>query len=136
LELQPPRRYFSPVQILVGTLLGGPIAGGFLASCNHGAFGSASRGRATLLVSCLVTAALVIAGHSLADPTDAPMLAGVVAGMFGVYARLAFTAEIGQRRRQGWTQHTWWRAVGISLAFSVAMLLLAAAAVLQFGIGP
>lgn len=132
------RQYFSPWQILVGTLLGGPMAGGYLIASDHNAFGAADRGRAALLVSCLVVAAGVVLGHELGnqvDPADGSLVAGVIAGSYGVYARRVFTAEIARRSGAGWVRHSWGRVVGISLAILIAMLSLMALAMAGLGMG-
>lgn len=135
MEPQPPGRYYSPWQVLVATILGGPMAGGFFIAADYSAFGAAARGRAALAVSCLLIVAGVLLQSHFApqlDPEAAPMVAGLIAGLYGVYARAAFTAEIGRRRGAGWAQHDWARVIGISLAFLVAAVLIALTAS-QFG---
>ena len=139
MEPKPPGHYYSPWQILIGTILGGPLAGGFLIASDHSAFGAAGRGRLALMVSCLVIVGAVLLQGTLGshlDPADGSIVAGLVAGFYGVYARVALTAEIGRRRGLGWLPHPWFRVVGISLGFFVAMLLLVALAALAFGTLP
>jgi hypothetical protein len=127
LEHKAPGRYYTPWQILIGTILGGPMAGGFLIAGDHSAFGAAGKGRLALGVSCLVIVAIVLlrgAGADTLDPVEGSIIAGFVAGLYGVYARVALTAQIASRRTAGWTPHTWPRVLGISFAFMVAILLL------------
>jgi hypothetical protein len=131
-----PGRYFSPWQVLVGTILGGPLAGGFLIASDHTAFGAAGKGRAALLVSCLVIVGGVFLQNALGsqlDPAGASMVAGFVAGIYGVYARFALTADITRRRGAGWVPHTWSRVLGISLGFLAAIVLLLALAAPDLG---
>ncbi|MBS0580347.1 MAG: hypothetical protein JSR36_13920 [Proteobacteria bacterium] len=131
MEAQSPGRYYSPWQVLVATIIGGPMAGGFFIAGDYSAFGAAGRGRAALIVSCLVIVAGVLLQGNLTaqmDPEDASIVAGLIAGLYGVFARAAFTAEIGRRRGAGWTQHDWARVIGISMGFLVATLLLVALA--------
>jgi hypothetical protein len=138
LEQKAPGRYYTPWQILVGTILGGPMAGGFLIAGDHSAFGAAGKGRVTLGISCLVIVAVVLlqgAGADKLDPVDGSIIAGLVAGLYGVYARVALTAQIASRRTAGWVPHTWPRVLGISFAFMAAILLLLSLAAPNLG-GP
>ena len=139
LEHKSPGRYFSPWQVLVGTILGGPMAGGYLIASDHSAFGAAGRGRATLVISCLVIVGGVALQSALGDrfnPADGSVVAGLVAGCYGVYARVALTGEIARRGGLGWLPHSWLRVLGISLGFLAAMLLLVALAAPQLGTAP
>lgn len=139
MEPKSPGRYYSPWQVLVGTILGGPLAGGFLIASDHSAFGAAARGRATLIVSCLVIVAAVLLQGALGDrlaPSDGSIIAGLVAGLYGVYARVVLTAEIARRRGLGWLPHAWSRVLGISFGFFLAMLLLVALAAPALGAAP
>jgi hypothetical protein len=43
------QRYYSPGQVLLAALLGGPLAGGYLVSRDHSLFGSPRKAKATLL---------------------------------------------------------------------------------------
>jgi hypothetical protein len=139
LEPKSPGRYYSPWQILVGTILGGPMAGGFLIASDHSAFGAAGRGRATLVVSCLVIVGGVLLQGALGDrldPADGSIVAGLVAGFYGVYARVALTGEIARRRGLGWLPQPWSRVLGVSFGFLLAMLLLVALAAPALGTAP
>ncbi len=139
MEPKSPGRYYSPWQILVGTILGGPMAGGFLIASDHSAFGAAGRGRATLVVSCLVIVGGVLLQGALGDrldPADGSIVAGLVAGFYGVYARVALTGEIARRRGLGWLPQPWSRVLGVSFGFLLAMLLLVALAAPALGTAP
>jgi hypothetical protein len=138
LEQKAPGRYYTPWQILVGTILGGPMAGGFLISADHSAFGAAGKGRVALVVSCLVIVGIFMlqgAGADRLDPVDGSIIAGFIAGLYGVYARVALAAEIASRHTAGWVPHTWPRVLGTSFAFLAAILLLLSLAAPNLG-GP
>lgn len=139
MELKAPGRYFSPWQVLVGAIIGGPLAGGFLIAADHSAFGAAGKGRLALMVSCLVIVAGVLLQGVFAsrlDPADGSIVAGLVAGCYGVYAQVAFTADIARRRGLGWQPHTWGRTVTVSLGFFVAMITLVLLAAPQLSLAP
>ncbi len=139
MQQKSPGRYFSPWQILAGTILGGPMAGGFLIASDHSAFGAAGKGRVTLTISCLVIVGCVLLENAVGnrlDPAAGSIVAGLVAGFYGVYARMALTGEIARRRGLGWLPHSWSRVLGISVGFLVAMLLLAALAAPSLGTPP
>jgi hypothetical protein len=139
LEHKSPGRYYSPWQVLVGTILGGPMAGGFLIASDHSAFGAPGRGRATLAASCLVIVGGVFLGTASGYPLDeaeGSIAAGLVAGFYGVYARVALTAEIARRRGAGWVPHAWSRVLGISFGFLAALVLLVALAAPNFSAAP
>ncbi len=138
MEQKAPGRYYTPWQILVGTILGGPMAGGFLIGADHSAFGAAGKGRVALVISCLViVAGVLLQGENAAkiDPVDGSIIAGFVAGLYGVYARMALSAQIASRSTAGWVPHTWPRVLGISFAFMAAILLLLSLAAASLG-GP
>jgi hypothetical protein len=139
LEPKSPGRYFSPWQVLVGTIVGGPLAGGFLIASDYSAFGAAGKGRVTLVISCLVIVGGVLLQSAFAsrlDPADGSIVAGLVAGLYGVHARVALMGEIARRRGLGWQSYSWSRALGISLGFFAAMILLLLLAAPQLGMPP
>jgi hypothetical protein len=105
------------------------MAGGYLAARDHTLFGSPGRGRWVLLASVAVIMGLLyIAGP---QPEEGPSLGlpFLVAILYRIYAQVALDPLIAQRRTQGWLPFSWWRAVGISLAFLAGVLTLAVAAV-------
>jgi hypothetical protein len=134
LQDKSPGRFYSPWQILVGTVIGGPMAGGFFIAGDYTAFGAAGRGRLAIAVSCLVIVAGVLVQGSLAaqtDPEDGWIVAGMIAVLYGVFARAALAGELRQRMGAGWIAHDWSRVLAISLGFLVATLLLVGLAASQ-----
>jgi hypothetical protein len=112
------------------------MAGGYLIASDHSAFGAAGKGRLTLSVSCLVIVGSALLERALGDrldPAAGLVLAFLVAGFYGVYARVALGGEFARRRGLGWLPHPWSRVLGISLGFFVAMVLLVALAASSLG---
>jgi len=64
--------------------------------------------------------------------SGAPIV-GVVTGLYRWYAGTVFDKEISLRAADGWTRHSWWRVVGLSLAFLVVLFLFAAIFVFATG---
>ena len=128
------QRYYSSTQIAVATLIGGPLAGGYLASRDYALFGHPEKGRIILIISCAAIIGLLYLGSIVplqASRTALPFIAVIA---YRVYATFAFDPTIAQRKSEGWLQYSWWRAIGISLAVFIAMLLLMFVAVSWFNI--
>jgi hypothetical protein len=134
LETSTAQRYYSSMQIGVATLIGGPLAGGYLAASDHTAFGAPDKGRWVLLASAVVIVGLIYMASFLPDEAPYSGLPFLVAILYRIYAQYALEPAIAQRRAEGWLQFSWWRAVGISLAFLAGVLALAVAAVALFKI--
>jgi len=122
----PERRYYTPGQVTLATLLGGPLAGGYLFSRNYSLFGSRKKAKIALLWSLAVSVAAIGLGFALPAHTSRTVPAAIVAGMYRWYAKEAFHGTIAERQAQGWLRYSWWRVVGLSVAFLVLMILLAA----------
>jgi hypothetical protein len=127
LETPVAKCYYSSLQIGVATLIGGPLAGGYLASRDYALFGAPDKGRWTLVASAAAVVGLICIG-SLLPKGAAQLLPLLIPIAYRIYAQYAFDPTIAQRRAQGWLQFSWWRIVGISLAFLAAILLLAVVA--------
>jgi len=119
------QRYYSPWQICVAAVLGGPLASGYLASRNYIFFKAPSKAMAALLVSVVVFIALLGFGYSSPKNGSGAGLALIVAGFYRWHAQVAFEPGIAQLRSEGWTRHSWWRVIGLSLAILLAVLVLA-----------
>jgi hypothetical protein len=116
-------RYCTPWQIGVAAILGGPLAGGYLASRNHALFGTQRKARTTLALSALLVCGLLYVSSLALPHASGTPIAAAVAGGYRWYAGATFDGEIAQRRAAGWLAHSWWRVMGISLLVLVAMLL-------------
>ena len=118
-EVSAERRYYSPWQICVAALLGGPLAGGYFASRDHQLFGSPTKAKRTLIVAAVVLAGAIWAGYVLPEHASRAIPAAIIAAIYRQYAEAAFSEAISQRKEQGWVRDSWWRVVGVSLAFLV-----------------
>ena len=125
-----PQHYYSPWQITVGTLIGGPLAGGYLAAHDHTLLGEPGKGRVTLAVSCVVIVLLLYLGSVLPERSPTSILPFAVALGYRYYASFAFDAVLSRKSAEGWVQQSWWRAVGLSFAFLAAMVAIIALAVI------
>lgn|ERR1700681_1807221 len=123
-EDSPEQRYYTPGQVLLAAILGGPLAGGYLVSRDHSLFGSPKKARATLLWSCVVLIGMIGLGYSLPEHSSETIPAAIVAGMYRWYAKESFQSTITQRQNQGWLRYSWWRVVGLSVGILVLMLAL------------
>ena len=119
-----PPRYYTPWQITIATILGGSLAGGFLARRNHILFGAPTKAIVVSVVSVVVLIGAIVAGMMM--PPNASRSAGafLVAIGYRWYAESAFAAQISSRKAEGWGQHSWWQVIGISVAFLAGTLLL------------
>jgi hypothetical protein len=122
----PERRYYTPGQVLLAAILGGPLAGGYLFSRNYSLFGFPKKAKAALLWSLAVSIAAIGLGFALPAHTSRTVPAAIVAGMYRWYAREAFQSAIAERQAQGWLRYSWWRVAGLSVAFLVLIIVLAA----------
>jgi hypothetical protein len=119
-----PQRYYTPWQIAVATILGGSLAGGFLAFRNNVLFRAPRKATVIAVVSVIVFICAIIAGVMMPPHASRSGVAFLIAIGYRWYAESAYAAEISNRRAEGWVQHSWWRVVGIAVAFLVSMLVL------------
>ena len=122
----PEQHYYTPGQVTLATLLGGPLAGGYLFSRNYSLFGSPKKAKTVLLWSLAVSVAAIGLGFALPAHTSRTVPAAIVAGMYRWYAKEAFQGTIAERQAQGWLRYSWWRVVGLSVGFVVLIIVLAA----------
>ena len=92
----PERRYYTPGQVTLATLLGGPLAGGYLFSRNYSLFGSRKKAKIALLWSLAVSVAAIGLGFALPAHTSRTVPAAIVAGMYRWYAKEAFQGTIAE----------------------------------------
>jgi uncharacterized membrane protein YfcA len=119
-----PRRYYTPWQIAVATLIGGSLAGGFFASRNYLLFGARKKAAAIAVVSVLVLIVAIVVGSRM--PRDVPRsgFAFLIIIAYRWYAEGAFASNIAARQSEGWTRQSWWQIAWISAAFLVGMLVV------------
>jgi hypothetical protein len=117
------QRYYTPWQVCVGTIIAGPLAGGYFAYRDHQLFGNQKKASATLLVSGVVLIGLLGLSALLRKGDSTVVLTCLVASIYRLYAAGAFDSEISRRRISGWTSESWWRVFGISISILVGILL-------------
>jgi hypothetical protein len=124
--------YYTQWQITVGTLLGGSLAGGFLTLRNHLLFGDKRKAVVVVIASVVVLIGSILAGIMLPPHVSRSAGALLIAGAYRWYAEAAFASRISNAKTEGWKQYSWWRAIGISVAFSVGMVLALLLGILAF----
>jgi hypothetical protein len=128
-------RFYTPWQICLGALLGGPLAAGYFYSRDHILFGSPGKARTSLILGGVLLCCLFAIGISFpprhGHEMNEMLPPAMIAGMYRWFAQKTFDETISLRRGQGWTAQSWWRVVGLAtvgliltLAISIALFLL------------
>jgi hypothetical protein len=128
-----PRRYYTPWQIAVATILGGSLAGGFLALRNHILFGAPTQAAIVGVLSGVVAIGAIVAGVMMPPHVSRMACAFPIVIAYRWYAESAFGGQISNRKGEGWAQYSWWRVVGISVAFLAGVVLFGIVGILIFG---
>ena len=118
------QRYYTPGQVFLATVLGGPLAGGYLFSRNYSLFGLPTKAKAVLVWSVVILICGIALGYALPEHSGGTGIAATIAGMYRWYAKEAFEGKIAERQHLGWLQYSWWRVVAISVGFLVLVLVL------------
>ena len=84
------------------------------------------------LISAVIIAGLIYVSTLLPKGTSGSFLAFLVAVVYRTYAHYVLDPTIAEGKSVGWLQFSWRRAMGISLAFLLATLAIAFAAVFLF----
>jgi|SRR5580704_5291196 hypothetical protein len=116
-------RYYTPAHVLLGSLLGGPIAGGYLVSRNHALFGAPRRALIALLVSGVVLLGVFALGL-LAPQASRILPPIIIAILYRSYAEHKFSQPIARSLEQGWMPYSWWRVVGITIVLFLSSIIL------------
>jgi hypothetical protein len=130
-----PRRYYTPWQIGVATIIGGPLAGGFFARRNYLEFGAPKKAAVIAGVSILVSIVAIFLGSRMPPQVPRSGFAIMIIIAYRWYAEGAFASSISVGRSEGWTQQAWWQVIWISAAFLVGMLLVLFLGLLLFNKG-
>jgi hypothetical protein len=130
-----PRRYYTPWQISVATIIGGPLAGGFFARRNYLEFGAPKKAAAIAGVSILVSIVAIILGSLLPPHVPRSGFAFMIVIAYRWYAESAFAGNIAARKSEGWTHQSWWQVISISVAFLVGSMLVLFLGLLLFDKG-
>jgi len=124
-------RFYTPWQICVGAIIGGPVAAGYFYSRDYILFGLPRKAMTSLILSGVLLCCLFAIGISLPEHGSGTGFAVAVAAMYRWFAQKTFDQTISLRRDKGWTAYSWWRVIGLSiigltltLAVLFALLLL------------
>jgi hypothetical protein len=130
-----PRRYYTPWQIAVATIIGGPLAGGFFASLNYLLFGARKKAATIAVVSVLVCIVAMVVASLMPPHVPRSGFALLIIGAYRWYAEGAFAGNIAARKSEGWTHQSWWQLISISVAFLVGSMFVLFLGLLLFDKG-
>jgi hypothetical protein len=125
----PTERLYSPGQAALAAFLGGPFAGAWFIAANLRALGRRGQALPALLIGFLATAALF--SLAVVMPENIPTFAFTI-GVCGTAAGIThvmFSRDIERHERAGGDLGSWWRVVGISLLWGLAIVVLVFAVV-------
>jgi hypothetical protein len=128
----------SPVQLLAAGILGGPLAGAWLARTNYNAIGQPDEG--FIVVGWSLAALIPVVGIMILLPGPIPWI--VLPPVFGLairaLAEMKFGAIVRQHRAEGGLLISWPLVIGtalLNLAISVTLFYLAVFILSAFGLG-
>ena len=129
-EAPPEARLYSSLQIAAATFIGSPLIGGWLIAANHKTLARPEQANQAIILSVVVTLALI--GLGIVLPERFPRVALSVAGAVGfrAWAETRFSIVLEKHRAAGGSLFSWWRVVGLALlaaaiVFTVAVTLVA-----------
>jgi hypothetical protein len=117
-------RLFTPNQVVVAVLLGGPVALIYVLRANFNVLGQTSLARRVLILGVVGIVALAATVVAFPDVPNSPFIVAQVVVARGV----ATTYQ--QPPRGQWDFHTYWRAVGLGVISLVASVVIVGALVL------
>lgn len=128
----PPYKLYDRSSIVIATVLGSPLAGGWLMALNYRRLGDRSTFRTCLILSFLGTAGLMALGFLL--PERIPSAPFAIAGIFAMAGIAKLQApQLDQHRVRGGQLASRWKAAGVGLLFLVLISLIAVGVVLLSG---
>lgn len=125
-------RIYTPWQVCVSCLIGGPAAATWLISENFRVFNDRKKQKLTFVIGAVTLVALIGLGLVLPKHSSGTVLAAVVAGVTRDITKRQQGTQIEELQAKGGTIASWWSAVGIGLVCLVATLILIFLAVQVF----
>ena len=124
---------YSWGQVVVGTLLGGPIAGSFFAAENVRHLGKPERAVGTFAWGFVAMVGLTVIGYFMPPQTSAMMLPAIYAGAYSQYIKHTQGSQLEAAFTGGTAKRPWWTVIGISLLclFVVVLIFVAAAVAVE-----
>jgi hypothetical protein len=97
----PEQRYYTPEQVLLATMVGTPLAGGYFFSRNYALFGFPKKAEIALLWPVVILIGSIGLGYVLPEHSSRMLPAAIIAGMYRWYAKEKFQGMIAERRQLG-----------------------------------
>jgi len=117
-------RVYTPWQVCVSCLLGGPASATWLIAENFRVFDDQKKRKLTFLYGAIALFALIGLGLVLPRHSSGTVLAAVVAGVTKEITKNQQGSQIEELRAKGGRIASWWSAVGIGFIGLVATLAL------------
>ncbi len=117
-------RVYTPWQVCVSCLIGGPAAATWLIAKNFRIFNDQKKQRLTLIYGAITLLALIGLGLILPKNSSGVVLAAVVAGVTRDITKRQQGTQIEELRAKGGRIASWWSAVGIGFLCLIATLVL------------
>jgi hypothetical protein len=117
-------RVYTPWQVCVSCLIGGPVAATWLISENFRVLNDRKKQKLTFVFGAITLVALIGLGLVLPKHSSGAVLAAVVAGVTRDITKRQQGTQIEQLRAKGGRIASWWRAVGIGFLCLIATLIL------------
>ncbi|HEY0429640.1 MAG TPA: hypothetical protein VGC76_17800 [Pyrinomonadaceae bacterium] len=121
-----PHKIYADKAISVGTFLGGPLVGGFLAAENFRAFGERAKIWRTWAFAVIATIMLFGGAFFIPQLVKIPNMVFpvIIAWITFFLVRYAQGEKIDTHIRTGGKIYSWWRVVGISLLGAIITITL------------
>ena len=117
-------RVYTPWQVCVSCLIGGPASATLLIAENFRVFDNQKKRKLTLLCGAVTLLALVGLGLMLPKHSSGTVLAVVVAGVSREITKHQQGSQIAEIQAKGGRIASWWVAVGVGLIGLVATVIL------------
>lgn len=117
-------KVYTPWQVCVSCLIGGPVAATWLISENFRVFNDHRKQRLTFLLGAITLVALIGVGLILPKTSSGTVLAAAVAGVTRDITKRQQGTRIEDLRAKGGRIASWWSAVGIGFLCLVATLIM------------
>jgi hypothetical protein len=124
---------FSPAQIFVACLLGGPIAAAWIAASNYKAIGQPDDGRRMIGWSVLACLLLLVITTFLPHRFPPIVLPIAYSVAIRAFAEVKFGAVVKRHRAAGGLIGSWWRVIIIALLGLVILVAFAIAVMVMIG---
>jgi hypothetical protein len=120
--LPQPARLYSSRQIGLASVLGSPLAGGWLFSRNYLALGDEPRARRSLWLGVVATIVLLASAFFLPDKFPNAIVPAAYGFAIERYASRSFGAAYDKHIAAGGAKGSWWAAIGVGFASFLVVL--------------